>query len=152
MQGAMDVRARTVYYLLRLLGGRVSRTMLVKLLFLVDLAAARKGARPLFRWVRWHYGPFSREVLDVVEELADAGLVEERLDIDPYRLELRRAEYRALPARVEPPPEPLRSAVEEVVGEWGGRSLDEILSYVYRLPEVRGRRLGEVIELERRGG
>ena len=123
------------------------RTKLMKLAFLVDLALVERGEKPLFQWVRWHYGPFSREVLDILEELEEEGIVEIRWDADPYRLRVYRVEYRALPARVRQPPGHIRDAIEEVVRRWGSATLDEILRYVYQLPVVRGKRLGEVIEL-----
>lgn len=143
-----EIRSRASLRLLQALGRPASRTEIMRLLFLVDLELARKGLRPLFRWVRWHYGPFSRDVLDVLDELEDEGLVSVDKEVDWWSLELKKAIYTSPP---EAPRPYLNPAVEEVVereaSEWRDKSLDELLRYVYSLPVVRGRKLGEEIKL-----
>ncbi|ALL01299.1 hypothetical protein Pyrde_1251 [Pyrodictium delaneyi] len=145
----LDRRQAAVHYLLEVLGRPASRTEIVKMMFLVDLELARRGRKPLFHWLRWHYGPFSREVLDVLDALEEQGLVDVERIIDVWTLTVRKIEYRAArrPAALSLDDD-ARLAVERVASWWRGRSLEELIRYVYSLPQVRGKRLGEVIELE----
>ena len=147
------VQQMVIYYLLRLLGRPASRTEIVKLLFLVDLELVSRGKRPLFHWIRWYYGPFSRDILDSLDILEENGLVETNRIIDEHTLGFRRIEYRAIDVQntrsvSSQLDHVIRLSVEKVVKEWKNRSLEQLLSYVYSLPLVRGKKLGEVIELE----
>ena len=56
----------------------VGRTRLMKLLFLVDAIHSRLYGRTAtgLKWVRWYYGPFSREVLDAIDDLYEEGLID----------------------------------------------------------------------------
>ena len=147
----LDTRQAVAYYLLKRVGRPVSRTEIVKMLFLVDLELARKGYKPLFRWIRWYYGPFSRDILDALDALEEQNLVDVERLIDLSTLEVRKIEYAVaknidVSSQLNPD---IRLAVEKVAMEWRESSLRDLLNYIYSLPEVRGKKLGEVIEIER---
>lgn len=147
----MDTRQAAVYYLLKVLRRPASRTEIVKMLFLADLELVRGGRQPLFRWIRWYYGPFSREVLDVLDALEELGLVSVDRVIDIWTLKTRKIEYRAVEASdnaLGVLDDSVRLAVERVAERWRSRGLEELIRYVYSLPQVCGKKLGEVIELE----
>lgn len=115
------------------------RTRLMKLLFLVDAVASRELGRPVtgVDWRRWLYGPFSREVLDVLDEL----VLEGRLVADPGP-EVR---YMALDEPPELPVE-VRRIVDRVVDEYGFLPLKELLRRVYENYGIERFDLGERIE------
>jgi hypothetical protein len=119
----------------------VGRTRLMKLLFLVDAFSARELGRGVtgVEWRRWRYGPFSREVLDALDELVDAGLL--AVDVGPE------ARYVALR---EPPalPEEVRRVVDRVVEEYGFLPLRELLSRVYEEYGISGLGMGERIRFD----
>jgi uncharacterized protein YwgA len=65
----------------RVSGKGITRTRLMKLLFLVDYMHWKRcgGKLTNLEWRMYLFGPFSREVLDILDELEDGGkaIVEE---------------------------------------------------------------------------
>ncbi|ACB40085.1 Panacea domain-containing protein [Pyrobaculum neutrophilum] len=116
----------------------VGRTRLMKMLFLVDMYAGEGLGRSLtgVDWFRWKFGPFSREVLDVLDELEKEGLV--AVDLGPERRYIALAEPEALPDDV-------RRVVDRVVAEYGFKPLRELLAEVYERFKINERELGERI-------
>jgi uncharacterized protein YwgA len=53
----------------------MARTKLMKLLFLIDRELHRRFGSTVFRWKMYKYGPFSREVLDVLDNMEVYGSV-----------------------------------------------------------------------------
>lgn len=146
----LDTRQVVIYHLLKALKRPASRTEIVKMLFLIDLELVRKGRRPLFRWIRWHYGPFSRDVLNALDALEEQNLVSVNRIIDVWTFEVRKIEYRVTGSQNVSLllDDETRLTVEKVAREWRNRSLGELLRYIYNLPQVRERKLGEVIKIE----
>ena len=128
----------TRYY--RATGKGIGRTKLMKLVFLVDyLHWKRFGKRLLdVRWVKYLYGPFSKAVLDILDELERDGVV------GVVELDKGITLYTALYNNIKLGGDAKKIA-DEVVKNLGELSLDELLQHVYSLDEVRGRDLGEEI-------
>jgi uncharacterized phage-associated protein len=126
----------TRYY--RVTGKGIGRTKLMKLVFLVDyLYWKRFGKRLLdVKWVKYLYGPFSKAVLDTLDELEREGI------IGIVELDKGITLYTALYNNIKLSEE-AKKIVDEVVENFGKLSLDELLKYVYSLDEVRGRDPGE---------
>jgi len=110
-----------VLYLVSLFPRGAGRLRIMKLLFLVD-AEAKKRYGYTVTGAEWRYGPFSREVLDVLDELAREGAL--IADADPD------VRYIALD---EPPkiPREIREIIDEVVKDYGFTSMRELLRKVY---------------------
>ncbi|WP_338251856.1 Panacea domain-containing protein [Pyrodictium abyssi] len=119
----------------------IGRTRLMKLLFLVDAVAAERLGRVVsgVEWRRWRYGPFSKEVLNVLDELVEEAL----LALDPGP-EVR---YVAL---AEPPelPGDVKEVVDYVVDRYGFMPLTELLKEVYDRYDIHGMAMGERIILD----
>ena len=119
----------------------VGRTRLMKLLFLVDAIALKELGRSVtgIDWRRWRYGPFSKDVLDVLDELVD----DELLAVDPGP-EVR---YVAL---TEPPkiPEEVKKIVDKIVDEYGFLPLEKLLEKVYSEFHIDKLGMGEKIVLD----
>ncbi len=117
----------------------VGRTRLMKIVFLVDALSVKKLGRRLtsVEWRRWHYGPFSKDVLDELDRLVEENsvLVEGGPEVRYFYLD-------------EPPPLPkdVREVVDEVVREYGFLPLRELLKRVYEEYGVTKVPLGEKIE------
>jgi len=130
-----------VLYLVSLFPYGAGRTRIMKLLFLVDAEAKKKLGDAITHvdWRRWFYGPFSRDVLEVLDELVHEGL----LAMDPGP-EVR---YKVLD---EPPrlPDEIKDIVDHVVKEYGFLPLRELLRRVYNEYNVEGIDLGEKIEFD----
>ncbi len=122
---------------------RVSRTKIMKLLYLVD-----RECRELLnktctgtRWILWWHGPFSRSVLDELDELEIQGIVE--TDVTDY-YDYTIIEYSLTnPNYVIQINDQIREIIYKVVKKWGKKELKEILAHVYSLPEVEQANLGD---------
>ncbi len=65
----MDMELYQVDLIIHVLrrAGPMPRAKLMKLLFLIDRELHRRYGAAAFRWRAYKYGPFSREVLDVLD-------------------------------------------------------------------------------------
>jgi uncharacterized protein YwgA len=128
----------TRYY--RATGKGIGRTKLMKLVFLVDyLHWKRFGKRLLdVNWVKYLYGPFSKAVLDILDEL------ERDCIIGVVELDKGITLYTALYNNVKLS-EDVKKIAGEVIETFCKLGLEELLQHVYSLEEVRGRDLGEEI-------
>jgi len=121
-------KADLIRYVLR--RGPMARTKLMKLLFLIDRELYRRYGATVFRWKMYKYGPFSREVLDVLDDMEVYGSVVAKVTDDAIIYEL------ASTAPVELPQE-VKEMADQILEAWAHRSLDDLLTYVYNLEEVK---------------
>jgi len=108
----------------------MARTKLMKLLFLIDRELHRRHGATVFRWKMYKYGPFSREVLDTLDDMEIYGSVLSRVEGDAVVYELTST----APAKL---PQEVKEVADQVLETWAHRSLDDLLSYVYSLEEVK---------------
>ncbi|NAZ33904.1 MAG: DUF4065 domain-containing protein [Pyrobaculum sp.] len=121
-------KADLIRYILR--RGPMARTKLMKLLFLIDRELYRRFGATVFHWKMYKYGPFSREVLDTLDDMEIDGFVVARVEEDVIIYELASTAPADLPQEV-------KEAADQVLETWAHRSLDELLTYVYSLEEVK---------------
>ncbi|MEM1568474.1 MAG: hypothetical protein QXI84_08340 [Thermofilaceae archaeon] len=138
----MKLLRNVVLRILEVAGQPLHKTKLVKLVYLVDRELTRRGRRPLFRWRLWLYGPFSKELLDVLDWLEARGDVEKRVEVRDLVVTVT---YRAVRG-ADPLPPTLEDVVRSVVAEWADAPLDKLLEHVYNLPEVKEVAFGEEIK------
>ena len=105
----------------------ITVTRLMKLLYMIDLELRRRGLPTMgVRWVRWYYGPFSREVLSEIDELIEDGLLRREAVVRGDKvIGVLSAESGA---RLEPEVE---AVAREVVRELGGMKFERLLDRVY---------------------
>ncbi len=55
----------------------IGRVRLMKILFLIDYLAFKYWGEKITgtKWIRWLFGPFSKEVLDVLDELFNKAIL-----------------------------------------------------------------------------
>ncbi|MFZ8810622.1 MAG: Panacea domain-containing protein [Pyrobaculum sp.] len=121
-------KADLIRYVLR--RGPMARTKLMKLLFLIDGELYQRFGATVFRWKMYKYGPFSRKVLDVLDDMEVYGSVVAKVTDDAIIYEL------ASTAPVELPQE-VREVADQILAVWAHKSLDDLLTYVYNLEEVK---------------
>ena len=121
-------KAELIRYVLR--RGPMVRTKLMKLLFLIDRELYQRFGATVFRWKMYKYGPFSREVLDVLDDMEVDGFVVAKVTDDAIIYEL------ASTAPAELPQEG-KEAADKILETWARRSLDELLTHVYNLDDVK---------------
>jgi hypothetical protein len=114
-----------IIYVLRR-AGPMARGKLMKLLFLIDRELHRRYGASAFRWRAYKYGPFSREVLDVLDAMEIYRSVEARAEDGDVVYVL------ATSAPADLPPE-AREVADRVLDEWGRKSLGELAEYVGNL-------------------
>jgi len=132
---ALDAyKADLIRYVLR--RGPMARTKLMKLLFLIDRELHRRFSATVFRWKMYKYGPFSREVLDVLDDMETDGFVVAKATDDAIIYEL------ASTAPAELLPE-VKKVADQTLETWTRRSLDDLLTYVDNLEEVKEAWLGK---------
>ena len=131
-------------------GAPVGRTKLVKLLFLCDLEATRRGLPSITsgRWRYDHFGPFTWEVIDAAEALAHAGRIcREYWEDDEW--DRSGVDYQAPSAPAATPSlganrQPIVRALAE---RWRGQSASRLKQHVYSLAVVRSNEPGEVFDM-----
>jgi len=121
-------KADLIRYVLR--RGPMARTKLMKLLFLIDRELHRRLGSTVFRWKMYKYGPFSREVLDVLDDMEIDGFVVAKVTDDAIIYELASTAPAGLPQGV-------KKVADQILETWAYKSLDDLLTYVYNLEEVK---------------
>ena len=117
---------------------RLSRTILVKLMYLADYEARRYLGAPIsrFDWTREPQGPFDPAFYRAKELLVEKGLLHEVTDVTPFGNPWY--QYQDIPTVVEfdfTPSE--RRILEYIVSTYGNRSREEILADVYETPPMK---------------
>jgi len=121
-------KADLIRYVLR--RGPMARTKLMKLLFLIDGELYQRFGATVFRWKMYKYGPFSREVLDVLDDMEVYGSVVTKVTDDAIVYELATT----APAKL---PQEVKEVADQILAVWAHKSLDDLLTYVYNLEEVK---------------
>ncbi|NPA04847.1 MAG: SocA family protein [Crenarchaeota archaeon] len=160
MPTAYSVRDVIVYTLLRL-GGRVrGLKKLVKLVFLVQYEKSRLplrksivkymvGGKPAVRadFVIWDYGPFSKEIYDVLEDESLFTIA----DLEPpVTVELTGEGRRLAEEAGERLPRQLARRIDAVVERFGRLSGAKLAEYVYKMidltPSLKEEYLGVAVD------
>jgi hypothetical protein len=133
-------------------GRPLTRTKLVKYLYLCDLKAVEKQGRPLtaINWQSYYYGPFSSEVIAAAEGCDGRTIVERigsQANGQPY--------YWYDPIGRKTGEESLgadeRSICDAVLDEFAGLPLPQLLARVYDTePYKNAAKLGDAISLKAR--
>jgi uncharacterized protein len=109
-----------------------------KLFFLLDREMAALTNGPHFNFQPYDYGPFDRQVYEVLEEMAREGAVQIDDSRSHRRFSLSAAGYAEGQAILARAPKPLRDYLHDVVGWLGKVSFTQLVSEVYRMyPDMR---------------
>jgi hypothetical protein len=82
----MTRNEQVLTYLVQACSGRLGRTQLVKLMYLMDYEAYRYLGRPIteFEWKTDNYGPFDRDFFAVLGHLQEEGFIAEEAYPTPF--------------------------------------------------------------------
>ena len=133
MDSGIENVVRTVITAVARAGEAVTKTKLLKLLYLFDLEYFRSHRETFtgFTWKYYHLGPWAREYDGVLQDLADRGLItcsaSNDPDFDTCFLECTQPVDLSGPLENCEAESPLRM----VLNTWAGRSTRDILDYVY---------------------
>lgn len=124
-------------------GGEVNgRTRLQKLAFLLQEEELQQDA---YNFIKYDYGPFSKELLDDLEDLEDKGVLKinktrtfsgnKRYD---YSVDSGAEEFLEVLAQANDDVEQITESAERVVRQYGDMSVREIVEHVYdKYPEYK---------------
>jgi hypothetical protein len=112
------------------------RPMLMHLLYLIDREVCLKYGNYMFNWEMTHAGPSSGDVLYIINNMVKYGAV-----FPNYELGYIIYEHKSI-APITLPDE-LRATADRVLDAWGRKKLDELVSYVQSLDEIKNARQGE---------
>jgi hypothetical protein len=114
-------------------GGYVTKTKLLKLLYLFDVEFYRVHRRTFtgFEWKYFHLGPWTREFEPILGELVATGMLEETVSVKPeYDTKFyRSSEHSDFTRLFEKYSD--SAILKMVLDTWGESSTGEILDYVY---------------------
>jgi hypothetical protein len=132
-------------------GTPVTKTRLVKYVYLVDLIATREQRERATRldWLFYHYGPYTMELEPLVErEEAQGHVRTQRLRSRP---DSERSPVMVYPVGRPPEdrlPRRIRAIADDVCNRWTDATLNELLNFVYfETPPMRDARRGEALDL-----
>lgn len=130
----------------------ITRTKAAKLLYLADLRAVEELGRPMsgVEWRWWHYGPYSKLLAAVEDDLVAAGIVE-RVTAENY---YGNPEYRLRLSAQAPAADmdvQFAAIIEGVVTEYGNLAASTLRDVTYQTPPMieaqREGARGEVLDL-----
>jgi hypothetical protein len=108
------------------------------LLYLIDREVCLKYGRYMFNWEMTHAGPSSSDVLEIIN-----NMVKYRTVFPNYELGFIIYEHKSI-APITLPDE-LREIADRVLDAWGRKNLDELVSYVQSLDEIKNSKQGELL-------
>jgi hypothetical protein len=130
--GLRDVIA---YVVARALGreSTLTRTKLVKMLYLVDVGRHASGRRSLtdLPWIFFHHGPYAMPLADELERMEGHEISVRRLHGDRGEREVML--YVGAPEAPDADrwPAPTKALVDRVIDRWAPAELNELLDFVY---------------------
>lgn len=139
---------QAIIYLVNRLHG-LTRTKLVKLLYLADIAHSRRTNISLTKvtYYSYYYGPYSERIMESIEKLNPYEIEES------YRTSRDGKEYYTYSLGTNPRIARLDLTHEEkrtldgIIATYGAMNLDDLLKYVYCTPQYRKSRKGETITI-----
>ncbi len=133
-------------YLVKKLDGKVTRTQLVKYVYLYDLKAKPEGLETGITWKNYYYGPYSEEVIDALKDMNGYELIEEqRLNLSSEKFYYL---YRKGPVDLEYSLDKKeRSILDRLIEKHKGSTLEELLEEVYQTNQYQKSDFGEVIPI-----
>jgi len=139
MADPRDIVLYTISRYAAIAGRGISRIRLMKLLFLADYMYKKRFNKKLTntKWIMWLFGPFSKDILNVLDELEVKGKVIIE-DVDGIGIFYSTYERVRLDDEV-------KNIIDEVIREYGVKSLEQLLQDVYSLREVKEAKIGDLI-------
>lgn len=139
-----------IFYIVERLPHNITRTKLVKLLYLIDLYYAKVKNRSVtdLTYYSYYFGPYSEQIINAISQLKGYEIEEySNIGLDGREYYLYKP---GMNPRWETPPALQDEELEvlnQVIDEHGNKSLDEILKYVYNTEPYKNCKKGKPIVL-----
>ena len=128
--------------------GPITKTKLVKLLYLIDVAYKKSHQKILtgLKYVKYFYGPYSRDIDEALKNLYASNLIsyEEHFTADGRRYYLISLKD---DVKIPDVDGDVEGVIDKVVKKYAFKRLDDILDVIYSMDEVKGAKFGEPIRI-----
>jgi len=119
---------------------KIGRTRIIKLLYLIDLVAKKRlGSKITSVTYHYHfYGPYSQEILDVIDKLVEAAKVKDT--IIPTSIGIPAHDYRSNQENkniLNDIDSSQKQIIDEILSRYGRMRLDKLLEVVYSTKPMR---------------
>jgi len=132
--------------------GSLTKTKLVKMLFLIDLDYYNKKKKKLsnFTYIRYFYGPYPKEIETILSYLNALGIItyETRLSSAGktyYLISINTNDRVKKLGLQDSLNTEEKFIIEKIAKDYSTKNLDDILKQVYELDEVKNKPFGETI-------
>src|SRR3972149_7959502 len=144
----MELLKEIILYIVTSLEGSVSRTRIVKLLYLVHFfSLAKLGSKVTgVNYNYYYYGPYSESIVQCVNELKSSGLLQEYVLQNSFGnnsfLYNATKPFKNIPSLSSSPDKVV--IVNDVIKEYGKMNFKQLLEFVYSTPPIEDNRQGKV--------
>ncbi|MBW2309811.1 MAG: DUF4065 domain-containing protein [Deltaproteobacteria bacterium] len=113
--------------------GYVTKTKLLKYLYLIDVELYRRNRKTLtgFKWIFYEYGPWTREFEELYSEMVDRGDLKVRSGSRDDLATQFLSPIEAVPIESIFPKIEEKCTVEQILDRWALEPLNVMLNYVY---------------------
>lgn len=128
------------------LDNKITRTELVKYLYLYDLEASREGLETTgVTYKSYYFGPYSDEIIEELERLVKKDKIKERYYVKPDKqYYIYSMDSKSLPQEL---PREEKEVIDMIIDEHNAEDLEVLLDEVYSTEEYKNVEFGEKIEL-----
>jgi uncharacterized protein YwgA len=148
----MPQTEQLIDYIIQHLSGKITKTQLVKLMYLTDLESVRfTGSQASdIRWKFHHYGPYDENLDNRLKHLEKGGTItvqqKNKKDHPDDIYFLYRHTGKEISYEFEPTK---KQIVDTILDQYGSFTLDALLKYVYDTEPVRKTKRGEYLDLKK---
>lgn len=135
-----------ILYLMEKLNGEITKTRLVKLMYLIDFFAKQELGRKISSIIYnyYYYGPYSDEIVKDIEELKSEGVIVETLGEtnkgNTYHLYTLHSISRTYSNFVDMDE---RKIADKVILQFGTIDFNKLIEYVYNTGPIRDNKQGQ---------
>jgi uncharacterized phage-associated protein len=134
---------------------KLGRAEIMKLLYIVELAYFKKYNKTItgttFKY--YHYGPFSQDVLDMLDTLEKEGILEDEFFQDPFSGYEKHNYIIKNEHKIKYLNKDEKKFIDKVIEKFGEMTLRELLTFVYNIEPMKTAKKGDIlIEGRKKGG
>ena len=149
----IDLTEKYIAYIIQNLSGKITKTQLVKLLYLIDVESVKYVGQPLtdIRWKFHHYGPYDEKLDGRLKNLKSHGIIsvetksKKNNPDETYFLYT----YTGNKNNQEDFVASQKQIVDTILKQFGSFTLNSLLNYVYETKPMKIAKKGEYINLNK---
>lgn len=146
----MGITEQIIAYIVEKLSGKVTKTQLLKLIYLADFESVKYSGNQLseIKWFYHHYGPYDKSLdkrLQLLEKEKFIKVEQKNKKSHPDEIYFV---YQATDKRINNDFSPVQKDIlETIINQFGSFTLSSLLDYVYHTSPMQGAVKGRIIDL-----